>query len=67
MNIINSIRQNSIGLGIFAVLTAGLIALTHQLTEHTIEDNIVQSQLSAFNEILPAERYDNNLAKQSAA
>ncbi|CUB04332.1 electron transport complex subunit RsxG [Marinomonas fungiae] len=63
MNIISSIRQNSIGLGIFAVLTAGLIALTHQLTEHTIEDNIVQAQLSAFNEILPADRYNNNLAE----
>ncbi len=63
MNIILSIRKNSIGLGIFAVMTAGLIAVTHQLTEHTIEDNIVQAQLSAFNEILPADRYDNNLAE----
>ena len=63
MNIIHSIRENSIGLGIFAVMTAGLIAVTHQLTEHTIEDNIVQAQLSAFNEILPADRYDNNLAE----
>ncbi|MCO4786246.1 Electron transport complex protein RnfG [Marinomonas gallaica] len=63
MNIFTSIRQNSVGLGLFAVLTAGLIALTHQLTEHTIEDNIVQAQLSAFNEILPADRYDNNLAE----
>ncbi|RUM48333.1 MAG: electron transport complex subunit RsxG, partial [Marinomonas sp.] len=63
MNIIHSIRKNSIGLGIFAIMTAGLIAVTHQLTEHTIEDNIVQAQLSAFNEILPADRYDNNLAE----
>ncbi|WP_417503924.1 electron transport complex subunit RsxG [Marinomonas gallaica] len=63
MNIFTSIRQNSVGLGLFAVLTAGLIALTHQLTEHTIEDNIAQAQLSAFNEILPADRYDNNLAE----
>lgn len=63
MNIIHSIRENSIGLGIFAVMTAGLIAVTHQLTKHTIEDNIVQAQLSAFNEILPADRYDNNLAE----
>ncbi|MBJ7550041.1 electron transport complex subunit RsxG [Marinomonas ostreistagni] len=65
MNIIHSIRKNSIGLGIFAVMTAGLIAVTHQLTEHTIEDNIVQAQLSAFNEILPVDRYDNNLAEAS--
>ena len=63
MNISTSVRQNSIGLGIFAVMTAGLIALTHQFTEQTIENNIVQAQLSAFNEILPPERYDNNLAE----
>ncbi|MBM6551773.1 electron transport complex subunit RsxG [Marinomonas ostreistagni] len=65
MNIFTSIRQNSIGLGIFAVMTAGLIALTHQFTEQTIQDNIVEAQLSAFNEILPPERYDNNLAEDT--
>lgn len=65
MNIFTSIRQNSVGLGIFAVLTAGLIALTHQLTKQTIDENIVHAQLSAFNEILPADRYDNNLAESN--
>lgn len=65
MNIFTSIRQNSVGLGIFAVMTAGLIAVTHQLTEHTIEENIVAAQLSAFNEILPPQRYDNNLAQDT--
>ena len=61
MNILASIRRNSLGLALFAVLTAGLIAITHQATEHTIEDNIVAAQLSAFNEILPADRYNNDL------
>lgn len=65
MNLIASIRQNSLGLAIFAVLTAGLIALTHLLTEQTIADNIVEAQLSAFHEILPEDRYDNNLANDS--
>ncbi len=61
MNILASIRRNSLGLALFAVLTAGLIAITHQLTEHTIADNIVTAQLNAFNEILPADRYNNDL------
>ncbi len=63
MDIIASIRRNSLGLGIFAVVTAGLIATTHQLTQNTIADNIVQAQLAAFNEILPADRYNNELYK----
>ncbi|RDL43482.1 electron transport complex subunit RsxG [Marinomonas piezotolerans] len=65
MNLFASIRQNSIGLGIFAVMTAGLIALTHQFTQQTIQNNIVQAQLSAFNEILPKDRYNNNLASDT--
>jgi Na+-translocating ferredoxin:NAD+ oxidoreductase subunit G len=63
MDILASIRRNSVGLGIFAVFTAGFIAVTHQLTQTTIADNIVQAQLAAFNEILPTNRYNNTLYK----
>ncbi|MFT2110011.1 electron transport complex subunit RsxG [Marinomonas sp. 2405UD68-3] len=63
MDIFASIRRNSLGLGIFAVVTAGIIATTHQLTKQTIADNIVQAQLAAFNEILPTDRYNNELYK----
>ena len=66
MEILASIRRNSLGLGIYAVLTAGLIAVTHQLTDHTIKDNILEAQISAFNEILPADLYDNDLTKDTA-
>ena len=66
MELFASIRRNSLGLGIFAVLTAGLIAITHQLTDHTIKDNILSAQISAFNEILPADLYDNDLTKDIA-
>ncbi|GAB3481968.1 electron transport complex subunit RsxG [Marinomonas epiphytica] len=66
MELISSIRRNSIGLGIFAILTAGLIALTQVLTAKTIKDNIIQAQIAAFNEILPADRYDNDLTQDSA-
>jgi electron transport complex protein RnfG len=66
MELFASIRRNSLGLGIFAVLTAGLIAITHQLTDHTIKDNILSAQIAAFNEILPADLYDNDLTKDIA-
>lgn len=61
MELFNSIRRNSLGLGIFAILTAGLIAITHQLTQRTIQNNILEAQISAFNEILPKDLYDNDL------
>ena len=66
MELFNSIRRNSLGLGIFAILTAGLIAITNQLTHDTIEDNILEAQISAFNEILPNNLYDNDLTTDTA-
>ncbi|BFM51361.1 electron transport complex subunit RsxG [Marinomonas sp. THO17] len=66
MDILSSIRRNSLGLGIYAVLTAGLIAVTHQLTDHTIKDNILDAQISAFNDIFPADLYDNDLTMDTA-
>jgi len=61
MEILTSIRKNSLGLGIFAVVTAGLIAITHQVTKLNIANNIVKAQLAAFTEILPAHYFDNDL------
>lgn len=66
MELLASIRRNSLGLGIFAVLTAGLIAMTHQFTNSTIKDNILNAQIAAFNEILPADLYDNDLTTDVA-
>lgn len=61
MELIASIRKNSLGLGIFAVVTAGLIAVTNYVTVDKIADNIVTAQLAAFTEILPAHYFDNDL------
>lgn len=61
MDLISSIRKNSIGLGIFAVVTAGLIAVTQQVTQERIENNILHAQQAAFSEILPDQYYDNDL------
>jgi electron transport complex protein RnfG len=63
MEVISSIRKNSIGLGIFAIVTAGLIAVTQQVTEERIENNVLQAQQAAFSEILPDQYYDNDLYK----
>ncbi len=61
MEIISSIRKNSIGLGIFAIVTAGLIAVTQQVTKDRIESNILHAQQAAFSEILPSNYYENDL------
>ncbi|SBS36705.1 Electron transport complex protein RnfG [Marinomonas spartinae] len=66
MDLIASIRRNSIGLGIFAILTAGLIATIHLVTKDTIANNMLKAQIAAFNDILPASRYDNDLTKDTA-
>ncbi|MCB5162203.1 electron transport complex subunit RsxG [Marinomonas algarum] len=65
MELLNSIRRNSLGLAIFAVLTAGLIAVTQQLTKQTIQNNILSAQIAAFNDILPADIYDNDLTEDT--
>jgi len=61
MDLISSIRKNSIGLGIFAIVTAGLIAVTQQVTKDRIESNILHAQQAAFSEILPSSYYENDL------
>ncbi|MGO3346067.1 MAG: electron transport complex subunit RsxG [Marinomonas sp.] len=66
MDLFASIRRNSFGLGIFAILTAGLIATIHLVTEQTIKDNVIAAQVAAFNEILPRDLYDNDLTKSTA-
>ena len=53
MNIYTSIRQNAVGLGLFAILTAGVIALTQSMTATRIADNERQYQAKLLYEILP--------------
>lgn len=53
MSILTSIRQNALGLGLFAVLTAGVIAVTQLVTAPTIAENERQYQAKLLFEILP--------------
>ena len=56
-----SIRRNAIGLAIFAVVTAGAIAVTQVMTADRIAYNIKAAEARALNQILPASSYDNDL------
>ncbi|MBB1487747.1 electron transport complex subunit RsxG [Oceanospirillum sediminis] len=59
--LIESIRRSSIGLGIFAVVTAGIIAVTQLGTKDVISDNIRQAQSQSLFELIPASEVDNDL------
>lgn len=56
-----SIKQNAIGLSLFAIVTAGVIAVTQVLTEDKIARNIDAAKSKALLEILPPETHDNNM------
>ena len=57
----NAIRKNSIGLAIFAAITAGLIALVQITTKEQINQNIQQARVKALHEILPKSEHNNDL------
>lgn len=56
-----SIRQNSTILGLFALATAGVIALIYQATASRIADAQYRAAQKALLEIVPAHRHDNDL------
>lgn len=60
-----SIRQNTIGLSIFAVITAGVIAITQMETKERISENIKQAKAKALYQILPPETHDNELLEDT--
>lgn len=59
--LLNAIARNAVGLGLFALVTAGAITVTQMLTAERIEHNILQAQAKALNELIPVGSYDNNL------
>lgn len=63
----SSVLRNSIILGLFAMATVGLIAITQQGTAERISEAQRRVQLSALNEILPHEQHDNDLLADSFA
>ncbi|MCH8499587.1 MAG: electron transport complex subunit RsxG [Marinobacter sp.] len=59
--IAQSILRNAIGLGLFAVITAGSIALTQSVTADRIDEQIRRAEAAALFEIIPPSRHDNDL------
>ena len=49
----------------FAILGIGLVAITKEVTAERIAEQQLRALLSGLNEIIPAQRYDNDLAKDS--
>ena len=60
-----SILRNSMILGLFAVATVGMIAVTQQTTAERISEAQRRVQLSALNEIVPHDQHDNDLLTDS--
>lgn len=56
-----SIRRNAIGLGLFAIITGGTIAVTQVMTAERIQEQAARAEAEALFEIIPENRHDNNL------
>ncbi len=66
MAVFTAIRENSIGLAIFAIVTAGAIALTQAATKQKIIENREQAQAKALYEIIPKTSIDNDLLRDTS-
>ena len=56
-----SIFRSALGLSLFAIITAGFIALTQVVTKDRIVDQIKQARSKALLEIVPLGQFDNDI------
>ena len=56
-----SVVKAVIGLGLFAIITSGLIATTQSLTKETITEQIKKAQSKALIQIVPLNEHNNDL------
>lgn len=56
-----AIRRGAVGLGLFAIFTAGLIAVTQQLTAERIAENERDFEARTLLALVPEDSHDNNL------
>lgn len=56
-----SIARGAIGLGLFASITVGVVAVTHSLTAERIADNRLASQHQALGQVVPEAMHDGDL------
>ncbi|VTN09422.1 electron transport complex protein RnfG [Raoultella terrigena] len=60
---LKSMRKHGITLALFAAGSTGLTAAINELTKSTIEDQASRQQKALFDQVLPAELYNNDLLK----
>ncbi|HBI11942.1 electron transport complex subunit RsxG [Franconibacter pulveris] len=58
---LKTIQKHGTTLAVFAALTTGLTAMVNALTKTTIDNQAVLQQKQLFDQVLPAELYDNDL------
>ncbi len=58
-----SIRRSAIGLGLFAVITGGTIAVTQAFTAHRIQEQAARAEARALFEIIPEPYHDNRMLR----
>lgn len=56
-----SIRRSAIGLGLFAVITGGTIAITQAFTAQRIQEQAARAEAKALFEIIPENTLDNDM------
>lgn len=57
----HGIARGAIGLGLFAAVTVGIVAVTQSLTAERIEDNRLASEYQALGQVVPEELHDADL------
>jgi electron transport complex protein RnfG len=62
-----SITKNGLLLGLFAVVTTGVIAGTYLSTRGLVQDNIRAAEEHALLEIIPRDRHDNSMLDDAVA
>ncbi|MCE2596808.1 electron transport complex subunit RsxG [Motilimonas cestriensis] len=56
-----SISKNGLTLGVFAVVSTALVAVTSALTKPMIDQQIERQLISNISELIPADQYNNDL------
>ena len=61
MNLVRHILTSAVILGLFGMIGSGLVATVQTLTAERIAKNHEAARLRSLNEVIPSERYDNEI------
>lgn len=67
MEMLTTVRNSTVGITLFAVVTAALIAVTQVSTKSRIEHNEREAQAQALYEIVPRDSIENDLLEDALA